>query len=84
MVHGLISRAHQSPAARRGFIVGLDFWDFTAAVTPFSAHWAGVVSLPAIMTHYGMMVLGSRRTAPKLLQQEQQSEEGASRDAARA
>lgn len=60
----------------------LDFWDFTAAVTPFFGHWAGVVSLPAIITHYGMMVLGSRRTAPKGRQR--QTGEGATRDAARA
>jgi hypothetical protein len=65
------------------FTYSLDFWDFTAAVTPFFGHWAGVVSLPAIMAHYGMMVLGSRRTAPKVLQEERQAGEGASRDAAR-
>ncbi len=70
--------------AKLSFTYSLDFWDFTAAVTPFFGHWAGVVSLPAIMAHYGMMVLGSRRTAPKAKRQEQQSEEGASQDAARA
>ena len=84
LVSTAISRNHQSPAARRGFTVGLDFWDFTGAVTPFFGHWAGVVSLPAIMAHYGMMVLGSRRTAPKGGQEERQAGEGASRDAARA
>jgi hypothetical protein len=66
------------------FTYSLDFWDFTAAVTPFFGHWAGVVSLPAVITHYGMMVLGSRRAAPKTSQQERQAGEGASRDAARA
>jgi len=70
--------------AKLTFTYSLEFWDFTAAVMPFFGHWAGVVSLPAIMAHYGMMVLGSRRTAPKAKRQEQQSEEGASRDAARA
>jgi hypothetical protein len=66
------------------FTYSLDFWDFTSAVTPFFGHWAGVVSLSAIMAHYGMVVLGSRRTAPKVLQKERQAGEGASRDAARA
>lgn len=66
------------------FTYSLDFWDFTATVTPFFGHWAGVVSLPAIMAHYGMIVLGSRRSALKALQQERQAGEGASRDAARA
>jgi hypothetical protein len=32
----------------------LDFWDFTASVTPFFGHWAGVIALPAIITHYLM------------------------------
>jgi Domain of unknown function (DUF4405) len=66
------------------FTYSLDFWDFTAAVTPFFGHWSGVVSLPAIITHYGMMVLGSRRSAPKTSQQERQAGEGASTDAAPA
>jgi hypothetical protein len=66
------------------FTYSLDFWDFTAAVTPFFGHWEGVVSLPAVITHYGMMVLGSRRTALKTSQQERKAGEGASRDAARA
>ena len=70
--------------AKLTFTYSLDFWDFTASVTPFFGHWAGVVSLPAIITHYGMMVLGSRRTAPKGGQEERQAGEGASRDAARA
>jgi Domain of unknown function (DUF4405) len=70
--------------AKLTFTYSLDFWDFTAAVTPFFGHWAGVVSLPAIMAHYGMMVLGSRRTAPKGGQEERQAGEGPSRDAARA
>jgi Domain of unknown function (DUF4405) len=70
--------------AKLTFTYSLDFWDFTAAVTPFFGHWAGVVSLPAIITHYGMMVLGSRRTGSKSGQQERQAGGSASRDAARA
>jgi hypothetical protein len=70
--------------AKLTFTYSLEFWDFTAAVTPFFGHWTGVVSLPAIITHYGMKVLGQRRTALNARRQEQQSEEGASRDAARA
>ena len=70
--------------AKLTFTYSLDFWDFNASVTPFFGHWAGVVSLPANLTHYGMMVLGSRRTAPKALQQERQAGESTSRHAARA
>lgn len=70
--------------AKLTFTYSLDFWDFTAAVTPFFGHWAGVVSLPAIISHYGMKVLGNRRTAPNARRQEQQSQEGASGNAARA
>lgn len=66
------------------FTYSLDFWDFTAAVTPFFGHWAGVVSLPAIITHFGMLVLGRRRTSPKALQQKRKAGEDESRDAARA
>ncbi|WP_244471162.1 DUF4405 domain-containing protein [Rhizobium ecuadorense] len=40
--------------AKLTFTYSLDFWDFTASVTPFFGHWAGVVALPAIVTHYGM------------------------------
>jgi hypothetical protein len=68
--------------AKLTFTYSLEFWDFTATVTPFFGHWAGVVSLPAIITHYGMMMLGGRRAAPKAKRQEPQSKEGASRDAA--
>jgi hypothetical protein len=70
--------------AKLTFTYSLEFWDFTAAVTPFFGHWAGVVSLPAIITHYGIKVLGQRRAALNARRQEQQSEEGASRDAAHA
>jgi hypothetical protein len=37
------------------FTYSLDFWDFTASVSPFFGHWAGVVALPAIITHYTMV-----------------------------
>ncbi len=37
---------------RLTFGYSLDFWDFTASVTPFFAHWAAVVALPAIAVHY--------------------------------
>ena len=36
------------------FTYSLEFWDFTASVAPFFGHWAGVVALPAILTHYLM------------------------------
>jgi hypothetical protein len=34
------------------FGVSLDFWDFSASVSPFFGHWIGVLSLPAIAFHY--------------------------------
>ena len=34
------------------FSYSLDFWDFTASVAPFFGHWAGVIALPAVLTHY--------------------------------
>jgi hypothetical protein len=37
------------------FTYSLDFWDFTASVTPFFGHWAGVIALPAIVAHYLMI-----------------------------
>lgn len=43
------------------FTYSLDFWDFTASVTPFFGYWAGVVALPAIVTHYIFAWLRSRR-----------------------
>lgn len=55
------------------FTYSLEFWDFTASVTPFFLHWAGVVALPAIVTHYllvwwprrrGAAVPGSQRRRP--------------------
>ncbi|WP_449397198.1 DUF4405 domain-containing protein [Devosia riboflavina] len=30
----------------------LDFWDFSRSVAPFFAHWASVLALPAVLTHY--------------------------------
>ncbi|KLK91280.1 membrane protein [Microvirga vignae] len=70
--------------AKLTFTYSLDFWDFDASVTPFFGHWAGVVGLPAIITHYGMMVLRNhRRTAPAGRQQSRLSA-GASKEAARA
>ena len=46
------------------FSYSLDFWDFTASVTPFFGHWAGVVALPAIVTHYAMALLRHRSPLP--------------------
>lgn len=40
--------------AKLTFTYSLDVWNFKTSVTPFFGHWAGVVTLPAIATHYGM------------------------------
>ncbi len=44
------------------FNYSLDFWDFNASVTPFFAHWTGVVALPATVTHYWMVLSRKRRS----------------------
>lgn len=49
--------------AKLTFTYSLEFWDFTASVTPFFGHWAGVVALPAIAVYYSMLLL--RRYRPK-------------------
>ena len=38
------------------FNYSLDFWDFTASVTPFFGHWLAVFTLPAIVTHMFMAI----------------------------
>lgn len=43
------------------FTSSLEFWDFTASVSPFFVHWAGVVGLPAMVAHYVMVALRSIR-----------------------
>jgi hypothetical protein len=50
--------------AKLTFTYSLDFWDFTASVTPFFGHWAGVVALPAVFTHYGMVWWRRATSAP--------------------
>lgn len=50
------------------FGYSLDFWDFTASVTPFFAHWTAVVAGVAIFSHYSSAGL---RSAGKLRSQSQ-------------
>ncbi|KQV22148.1 hypothetical protein ASC97_27635 [Rhizobium sp. Root1203] len=38
------------------FNYSLDFWDFTASVTPFFGHWLAVYTLSAILTHMLMAI----------------------------
>lgn len=72
--------------AKLTFRYSLDFWDFTASVTPFFGHWAGVVSLPAIVTHYGMVSWRKRRstTSPAAKQDGAIAEQDALKKAKRA
>ena len=51
---GLLSFSALSVWTKLTFTDSLDFWDFTASLTPFFGHWAGVVAVPAIFTHYFM------------------------------
>lgn len=43
------------------FTYSIDVWNFKTSVTPFFGHWAAVVALPAIVTHYIMVWWRSRR-----------------------
>ena len=43
------------------FTYSLEFWDFSASVTPFFGYWVAVVALPATVTHYSMTLLRNRR-----------------------
>ena len=43
------------------FIDSMEFWDFSASVSPFFGHWAGVVGLPAFAAHYTMFFFRSNR-----------------------
>ncbi|MGR9235142.1 DUF4405 domain-containing protein (plasmid) [Rhizobium leguminosarum] len=52
---GILSMSMLGVWAKLTFTYSLDFWDFTASVTPFFGYWAGVVALPAVITHYGMI-----------------------------
>ncbi|GLR59256.1 DUF4405 domain-containing protein [Rhizobium indigoferae] len=47
------------------FNYSLDFWDFTASVTPFFGHWLAVFMLPATITHMLMAIWrrSGRRTS---------------------
>ncbi|WP_244490022.1 DUF4405 domain-containing protein [Rhizobium sp. Leaf386] len=51
---GVLSMSVLGVWTKLTFTYSLDFWDFTASVTPFFGYWAGVVALPAVVTHYGM------------------------------
>jgi Domain of unknown function (DUF4405) len=51
------------------FTYSLDFWDFSASVTLFFAYWAGVVALPAIITHYTFLWLRKRRPTSRGVRQ---------------
>ncbi|MEO8686080.1 MAG: DUF4405 domain-containing protein [Devosia sp.] len=46
------------------FTYSLDFWDFTASVTPFFGYWSGVIGLPAVFTHYLIVIAAIGRSRP--------------------
>ncbi|MPR05535.1 DUF4405 domain-containing protein [Microvirga tunisiensis] len=43
------------------FTYSLDVWNFKTSVTPFFGHWASIVALPAILTHYSMTLWRNRK-----------------------
>jgi hypothetical protein len=38
----------------------LDFWDFSRSVAPFFVHWASVLTMPAVLTHYSFWLVRTR------------------------
>lgn len=65
---GAWSFAVLSVSTKLMFGYSLDFWDFTASVTPFFAHWTAVFAGVAILSHYSSAGL---RSAGKLRSQSQ-------------
>jgi hypothetical protein len=41
------------------FGYSIEFWDFTASVTPFFAHWTAVIAGVAVVSHYALVLLRS-------------------------
>lgn len=65
--YGLWSFGALGVGGKLTFTYGLDFWDFTSSVSPFFAHWTGVLCLFGVATHYGLAVLkavGPRAAEP--------------------
>uniref|UniRef100_UPI003100B02B DUF4405 domain-containing protein n=1 Tax=Neorhizobium sp. EC2-8 TaxID=3129230 RepID=UPI003100B02B len=50
------------------FTYSLEFWDFTSSVSPFFAHWAGVIALFAFVGHFGALALTRPARAPATAQ----------------
>jgi hypothetical protein len=66
LAFGAWSFAVLGVSAKLMFGYSLDFWDFTASVTPFFAHWTAVIAGVAVLSYYSMVGL---RLAGKLRSQ---------------
>ncbi|CDM63105.1 MULTISPECIES: DUF4405 domain-containing protein [Rhizobium] len=66
------------------FNYSLDFWDFTASVTPFFGHWLAVFTLPAIITHVLMAIWRMTRRRHRGVEETQDRWRNASSNAANA
>jgi len=66
LAFGAWSFALLGVATKLTFGYSLDFWDFTASVTPFFAHWSAVMAGVAVISHYSLAGL---RSAGKLRSQ---------------
>jgi hypothetical protein len=53
-------------ATKLMFGYSIEFWDFTASIAPFFAHWTAVVAGVAVLSHYALAGL---RSAGKLRSQ---------------
>ncbi|MBB3387244.1 MULTISPECIES: hypothetical protein [unclassified Rhizobium] len=59
LAFGAWSFAVLGVATKLMFGYSLDFWDFTASVTPFFAHWTAVMAGVAVLAHYSLTALRS-------------------------
>ncbi|AYM65670.1 hypothetical protein [Agrobacterium fabrum] len=59
LAFGVWSFAVLGVATKLTFGYSLDFWDFTASVTPFFAHWTAVMAGVAVLSHYSLTALRS-------------------------
>ncbi|TWF58207.1 hypothetical protein [Neorhizobium alkalisoli] len=59
LAYGAWSFAVLGVSTKLTFGYSLYFWDFTASVTPFFAHWTAVIAGVAVLSYYSMAALRS-------------------------
>lgn len=59
LVLGAWSFAVLDVSTKLTFGYSIEFWDFTASVTPFFAHWTAVIAGVVVVSHYALRLLRS-------------------------